>query len=406
MADSLFDVVVIGGGILGLSIARQLLRERPELRLAILEKEPTLAAHQTGHNSGVIHAGIYYRPGSLKAKFCVEGKLQLLQFCDEHEIPVDGCGKVIIATQPQDLPRLAELERRGRANGVDQLELIGPERLAEIEPHAQGIKALYSPTTCIVDYKRVAAEYAKEVEALGGVVMTCRPLTNIEKRSGSVILQTPLGDVRSRFLLNCAGVYADRIAVMAGQRLPYQIIPFRGEYYGLTSEASRLLKGLIYPVANPAFPFLGVHLTRTIAGEVEAGPNAVLALSREAYRRGQFSMRDCWDLLRYPGFWKMAGRYWKVGCYELYRSWRRKVFLRDLQRLMPILQESDLVPGGAGIRAQVVLRNGTMCDDFALLESSWSLHLLNAPSPGATASLMIGSHLAAMALKSLDQLAK
>lgn len=406
MADGLFDVVVVGGGILGLSISRQLLRERPGLRLAILEKEKSLATHQTGHNSGVIHAGIYYRPGTLKAKFCVEGRGQLLQYCQERQIPVQQCGKVIVATQPQDLSRLVELERRGRANGVEQLELIGPERLAEVEPHAQGIKALYSPTTSIVDYRKVAAAYAKEIEEAGGQIMAGRPLTNIEKRSGSVTFQTPLGEVRSRFLLNCAGVYADRIAVMAGQRLPYQVIPFRGEYYTLSPNAGQLVNGLIYPVANPTFPFLGVHLTRTIAGQVEAGPNAVLALSREGYRPGQFSLRDCWDLVRYPGFWAMVGRYWKVGCYELYRSKRPKVFLRDLQRLMPNLQENDLAPGGAGIRAQVVLRNGMLCDDFALLESSWALHLLNAPSPGATASLAIGSHLASLALKSLDRLAR
>lgn len=391
-----WDVVVIGGGILGLSTALQLLRKHPSLQIAVLEKEEKIARHQTGHNSGVIHSGIYYKPGSLKAKNCMAGVAQLLSFCNEHDIPYDLCGKVIVATSEEELPRLEELERRGKANGVEGLEMIGPERLKEIEPAVFGIKALYSPKTGIIDYVKVASVYASEIQRLGGVILTSQRVKKIVRRAPlEHIITTGNQEFLTHTLINCAGFHADRIAHLTEPSVsPKQIIPFRGEYFELVPEKRSLIKGLVYPVPDPKFPFLGVHLSRTIDGLVEAGPNAVLALSREGYTKTSISLRDCWDIISYGGFWMMAARYWNVGLYEFYRSYSKKAFLKSLQRLVPSLESGDLVPTTAGVRSQVITREGTMVDDFMLIERPGIIHVLNAPSPAATASLAIGNHIA------------
>jgi len=392
-----YDIVVIGGGIVGLATAMSLQELRPTLRLAVVEAEDRIAAHQTGHNSGVVHTGIYYRPGTLKARYCVEGAKALLDFCDERSIPYERCGKVIVATQPADLPRLEELERRGNANGVEGLEMIGNDRLREIEPHARGLKALYSPNTAIVDYRQVALGYADLVRERGGEIYLSSPVRRIVKRSGVAIVRAGDRELRTKLVISCAGTYGDQMAAMTGCSLPYRVLPFRGEYYTLKPEKASYVRGLIYPVPNPAFPFLGIHLTRMIGGKVEAGPNAVLSLSRRGYRRGDFDVADAWQILSYRGFWSFAGHYWKQGCIELARSYRKSLFLRDVRRLVPGIEEVDLSPGGAGVRAQVVTREGRLCDDFAIVRNEWSIHLLNAPSPAATAALRIGRKLAELA---------
>lgn len=393
-----WNVVIIGAGILGLSTALQLLNQHPHLQIAILEKETEIAKHQTGHNSGVIHSGIYYKPGSLKAQNCTNGIHKLLAFCDKHDIRYNLCGKVIVATSPDELPRLEELEKRGKANGVEGLEMIGPERLKEIEPAVVGIKALYSPKTGIVDYVKVAQAYAAEIQRLGGVILTSQCVQCIKiGEKNSHIITTQHQEFCTHTLINCAGFYADRIAHMTEPDVsPKQIIPFRGEYYELVPNKRDLIKGLIYPVPDPKFPFLGVHLSRTIDGLVEAGPNAVLALSREGYTKTSIRLKDCWDILTYKGFWKMAARYWDVGVYEFYRSFSKRAFLKSLQRLVPELQSKDLVPTIAGVRSQVITQDGRMVDDFLLVERPGLIHVLNAPSPAATASLAIGGYIASL----------
>lgn len=391
-----WDVIIIGAGILGLSTALQLLNEHSHLQIAVLEKEHVIAKHQTGHNSGVIHSGIYYKPGSLKANNCMIGVKKLLDFCDKYSIRYEICGKVIVATDKSELPRLEELQRRGTANGVKGLEMIGPERLKEIEPAVAGIQALYSPHTGIIDYIKVAEAYAEEFKRLGGVLLTGQRVENIRSEgNGTHVVITQHQEFTTNMLINCAGFYADRIANMSEPTVsPKQIIPFRGEYYELIPDKRPLIKGLIYPVPDPKFPFLGVHLSRTIDGLVEAGPNAVLALSREGYTKTAINLKDCWDIFTYKGFWKMAARYWDVGLYEMYRSYSKKAFLRSLQRLVPSLQSNDLIPTTAGVRSQVITGEGKMVDDFLLIEKPGVIHVLNAPSPAATASLAIGTYIA------------
>lgn len=388
-----WDVVIIGAGILGLSTALQLINQHPHLQIVVLEKEAAIAKHQTGHNSGVIHSGVYYKPGSLKAQNCIAGVRQLLAFCDRHHIAYELCGKVIIATTEAEIPRLEELARRGNTNGVGQLEIIGPERLKEIEPAAVGIKALYSPQTGIVDYVQVAHAYAAEFQRLGGVVLTSQCVHSIRRLAqGAHLLISQHQEFTTDMLINCAGLHADRLAHLAEPSInPKQIIPFRGEYYELVPEKRALIKGLIYPVPDPKFPFLGVHLSRTIDGLVEAGPNAVLALSREGYTKSTIRLKDCWDIISYQGFWKMAARYWDVGFYELYRSYSKTAFLKSLQKLVPCLQNQDLIPSASGVRSQIITSEGKMIDDFMLAEKPGAIHVLNAPSPAATASLAIGN---------------
>ena len=397
MESQQYDVAIVGGGIIGLSTAMHLTQRNSDLRVAVLEKEAELATHQTGHNSGVIHSGIYYRPGSHKANFCVAGVRKLIQFCDENEIEYEQCGKVIVATDESELGRLDNLYERGVANGVEGLEVIGPERLREIEPHAAGIKALWSPATGIADYPKVAQTYANKFAHAGGDIFTEAPLQRIDKKGDTLALQTPKGTVQARHMINCAGLYADRVAAMIEDRVDVRIVPFRGEYYTLKPESHHLVSGLIYPVPDPRFPFLGVHYTRNIWGSVEAGPNAVLALSREGYRKRDLNLGETMGTLTYPGFWKMTSRHWRTGLSEMRRSYSKKIFLRDLQRLLPDIREEDLAPGGSGVRAQAVDRNGGLLDDFSIIQGRQAVHVLNAPSPGATSSLAIGEHISTLA---------
>ena len=393
-----YDVVIVGGGIVGLSTAMQLKSDRfPNWRVAVVEKESTLASHQTGHNSGVIHSGIYYRPDSQKARFCIAGVQALLRFCEENEIEYQQCGKVIVATGKEELNRLQALYQRGTANGVQGLEMIGPERLKEIEPHAAGMQALWAPGTGIIDYKKVTTAYADRFQQHGGDVFTSATVRKITRYSDSVVLETANGTLKTKHVINCAGLYADRVAEMMGEHLDIRIIPFRGEYFTLRPERHHLVNGLIYPVPDPRFPFLGVHYTRTIHGQVEAGPNAVLALGREGYRKSDWNIGESWGTFTFPGFWKMSAENWRVGLSEVRRSYSKKRFVSDLQRLLPEIQEEDLAPGGSGVRAQAVARNGALLDDFNILRGREAIHVLNAPSPGATSSLAIGAHIVDLA---------
>lgn len=388
------DLAVIGGGIVGLATTLALKERYPERSFVVLEKEAGVARHQTGHNSGVVHSGIYYRPGSLKAKLCVEGVRLLRAFCEEHGLTYDRCGKVIVATEERELPGLEELFRRGNENGVPGLELIGPERLRELEPHAAGLRAIHSPNTAIVDYAEVAAKMAELLRQRDVALWTGAEVTRIDA-GREVRLHTSRGEVRARYLVNCAGLYADKVARMAGVTPEVRIVPFRGEYYLLRRDRRELVRGLIYPVPDPAMPFLGVHLTKTVHGEVEAGPNAVLAFAREGYRLTKVDLEELWDALSYQGFWRLAGRYWRTGAYEYYRSFSKGAFVASLQRLVPEIRDEDVNRGGAGVRAQALGRDGKPVDDFVVVERENALHVLNAPSPAATASLAIGRYLAA-----------
>ena len=399
MESNQYDIAIIGGGILGLSTAMQLMERAPNWRVAVIEKEAQLATHQTGHNSGVMHSGIYYRPGSHKAQFCVAGLNNMVKFCDENEIEYQQCGKVIVALNESELGRLQDLFERGTANGVPDLEIVGPERLKEIEPHTVGMRALWAPHTGIVDFTKVAAAFANKFQQAGGDIFTGAAVKKVTNMTGSVALETTKGTLQAKHLINCAGLYADKVATMTGEKLGVKIIPFRGEYYTLRPESHHLVSGLIYPVPDPQFPFLGVHFTRNIKGHVEAGPNAVMALRREGYRKRDFSLGESMANLAYPGFWKMAAKYWKIGMGEVYRAFNKRVFLHDLQRLIPEIRNSDLDSGGSGVRAQAVARDGSLLDDFSIIQERDAIHVLNAPSPGATSSLAIGDHIAGLAVE-------
>ncbi|NIQ83613.1 MAG: L-2-hydroxyglutarate oxidase [Acidobacteria bacterium] len=391
MPTRVFDSAVIGGGILGLATARAV-----GGAVVVLEAEDTLAAHQTGHNSGVIHSGLYYKPGSLKADNCARGREAMYAFCEEHEIPNERCGKLVVATSTRERPWLEELERRGKANGLSGLKRLDADELREYEPHVAGVAGLHVPDTGIVDFGRVSEAIADDVRRQGGEIRTGARLIGFRRKGGLLALETTAGDFRARNLINCAGLQSDRVARLCGVQPSVRIVPFRGEYYRLERGKTSLVRNLIYPVPDPSFPFLGVHFTRMIDGGVEAGPNAVWALKREGYTRTSFSAADTASALTWPGFWKMAGRHWRTGCGELWRSWNKAAFVRALQRLVPEVRGTDLAPHGAGVRAQAVARDGSLLDDFAIERAENQLHVLNAPSPGATASLAIGETLAGM----------
>jgi L-2-hydroxyglutarate oxidase LhgO len=390
MSKRPWDVIIIGAGIVGLATARELLIRYPHLRLAVLEKDRQIAGQQTGHNSGVMHAGIYYKPGSLKATLCTTGVRMLFDYCEAHGIAVDRCGKLIVATNEDELPRLDDLYARGQANGVPGLERIGPERLREIEPHAAGVAAVYSPNTAIVDFRQVARAYAADVRKAGGAVVTDCEVTGIRVLpDGTIRLRTTRGGLTARSLISCGGLQSDQLAIMAGAPRDVQIVPFRGDYYVLRPEKRYLCRGLIYPVPDPALPFLGVHFTKRIDGEVWAGPNAVLAFAREGYRRVDVNIPELAGLVTYPGFWRMAREYWRVGVDEMYRDFVKSAFVRALQRYVPELDSRDVVPGPAGVRAQAVTAGGVLADDFLVYAADNMVHVRNAPSPAATSSLAI-----------------
>ena len=397
-----FDVTIVGGGIVGLATALRLQQRRPALTIAILEKEPELATHQTGHNSGVLHAGLYYQPGSLKARLCRDGKTQMEAFAEAHDIPIDHCGKLVVAADPSELARLDALRDRAVANGVPGLEVVDRERIRELEPHAAGIRGLWSPRTGVIDFRRVALAMADELRAGGAEIRTGHTVSAIDVRPSEVVVTTGRGDVTSRLVVTCAGLQADRVAALSGDTGGPSIVPFRGDYYTLSPQASGLVRGLIYPVPDPRFPFLGVHLTKRIDGSVIAGPNAVLAFAREGYRRRDVDARDLVAALTDRGFLRLAGRYLPTGIAEMWRDWSKSAFVQQLQRYVPELRPDQVTFGPSGVRAQALARNGTLVDDFAFSGGPRVLHVRNAPSPAATSSLAIGSVLADEAFQRLD----
>ncbi|MGA2019279.1 MAG: L-2-hydroxyglutarate oxidase [Candidatus Sulfotelmatobacter sp.] len=401
MTDSRYNAIIVGGGIVGLAVALEITRRFPRVRLLLLEKEDGVGRHQSGHNSGVIHSGVYYKPGSLKAKLCVTGAAAMVEFCREHGIPHQVCGKVIVATHEEEFPRLEELRRRGEANGLTGLRSIGPEELRQIEPHASGLRALVVPSTGITDYAAVCDKYAELIIGGGGTILTSHAVIGLRRSTDEIVVETNRGAFSSRALINCAGLFSDRISRMAGDDPQVMIVPFRGEYYDLIPERSSLVRALIYLVPDPRFPFLGVHFTRRVNGSVDAGPNAVLAFRREGYRRTDFNLRDLASALAFPGFWRMGAKNWRSGLDEFHRSFSKTAFVRALQRLVPQVQNADLVPGGSGVRAQAVTREGALVDDFKFVPSGRMLHVLNVPSPAATASLVIGRAIVDMAAATL-----
>jgi len=386
------SLVVVGGGIVGLATAMEWSARYPDLPVVVLEKEREIASHQTGHNSGVIHSGIYYKSGSLKAQLCVAGVALLERFCEEHGVPFESCGKLIVATSNEELPRLEELFRRGVGNGLQGLRMLGREEIREYEPHVAGVRGIHVPVTGIVDYARVAKAYAAVILARGGEIYCSSEARAIRRSGNETVVETNSGEIETAFLVNCGGLHSDRLSRMAGAKLDLTIVPFRGEYYDLAKDKELLVRGLIYPVPDPRFPFLGVHFTRRIGGGVEAGPNAVLALAREGYNKQSFRAKDVLGYATFPGFWIMAAKYGKVGVEEYYRSWSKRAFVRSLQKLVPEITEADLVPGGSGVRAQALSRSGKLIDDFSFAYAEGVLHVCNVPSPAATASLAIAKY--------------
>jgi L-2-hydroxyglutarate oxidase len=385
----IYDFVIIGGGIVGLATGMTLGQRYPKASIVILEKEPVWARHQTGHNSGVIHSGIYYKPGSFKAQFARAGNRSMAEFCQEHGIEHDICGKVIVATEPAELPLLEQLYQRGRANQL-AIRKLSAEALKEIEPHVRGLAGLHVPSTGIVNYSQVAATYARIVQEQGGELRLSTRVEHIQSGGDTLTIDTDHGALQARFMINCAGLHSDRVAKLGQARIDMRIIPFRGEYYELVPEKRYLVKHLIYPVPNPNFPFLGVHFTRMIDGGIHAGPNAVLSLKREGYKKTDFNLRDSIDILTYPAFWKLARKNMAEGVKEMIRSASKAAFVRSLQRLIPEIQAEDIVPAHAGVRAQALKSDGALVDDFMIVPGPNALHICNAPSPAATASLEIG----------------
>jgi len=396
------DVIVIGGGLVGLSTAMHLQALQPRLAITLIEKDAQLAAQQSGHNSGVIHAGIYYEPGSLKARFCVEGHHALIEFCIQHGIPVLRCGKVIVANTEKEIDRLERLLDRGTDNGVQDLRIVGQRELRKIEPHVKGVRAIHAPHSAVVDYKKIAAAYAAIFKAAGGSVRLATEFLSARQIGGQGRVATTSGAIETRLIINCGGLHADVIAKKMGTRPRLRIIPFRGEYFKLRNDSRHLVRGLVYPVPNPKLPFLDVHLTPSVDGSIEAGPNAVLATKREGYSWRDFEIKDVASTLSYGGFWWLVGRYWLPGIAEINRSLRKSVFVKCLQRLLPDITEDDLIRSGAGVRAQAVDGRGRLIDDFQIEEAPGAIHVLNAPSPAATSSLMIGRYIAKKAELRVD----
>jgi len=392
-ADWRGDIVVIGAGIVGLATAREILRRQPGTKLVVLEKEAQIGLHQTGHNSGVIHTGIYYKPGTLKARLCVAGAAELIRYCDEKAIPYRLCGKLIVATEESELPRLAELERRATANGCQGIRMVEADGIREIEPHCRGIRALWSPMTGIVDYGVVAYNYSCDIQATGGEICLNRSVTGISKSADGSIIHTNRGDFVAKQVIACAGIYSDRVARMTGAAASPLIAPFRGDYYVLRPERRDLIRTNIYPVPDPQFPFLGVHFTPRINGDIWLGPNAVLAFSREGYRFRDINLRDMARLFASRGFLKFGRKHWRTGMDEMARDLSKKRFLASLQRYVPDLTKDDLVPGPSGVRAQALTSAGEMVDDFVIDQQEGILHVRNAPSPAATSSLQIGKYI-------------
>jgi L-2-hydroxyglutarate oxidase len=387
------DIAIIGAGIVGLATALELINRFPGISLSVIEKEMTVASHQTGHNSGVIHSGIYYKPGSLKARLCIEGARKLVNFCEEHAVPYEICGKVIVATDAKELARLDELYRRGNENGLRGIRMLTATEIRDIEPHAAGIRGIRIPDTGIVDYGKVAEKYAELITTRGGAILLSHEVKSLHRAGGTTIVETTGGTIAAKLAINCAGLQSDRISRMADAKLNLTIMPFRGEYYDIIPAKHHYVKGLIYPVPDPKFPFLGVHFTRRIGDGVEAGPNAVLALKREGYSKSSFDAGDILEYAMFPGFWIMAAKNWTMSVSEYYRSWNKSAFLRALQRLIPELTAEDLIPGGSGVRAQALSMNGKLIDDFHFVYTEGMVHVCNVPSPAATASLAIGKYI-------------
>ncbi len=399
MADHEVDLLVIGAGIVGLATALEITRRFPDMHIAVVEKEGRVAAHQTGHNSGVIHSGLYYRTGSLKARNCVAGAASMKRFCRDHGIPFEECGKLVVATSQEEVPRLEQLHQRGIANGVPGLRMLQRDEFRQIEPHCEGLAALHVPSTGIVDYTVVAQKYAELIQQAGGAIVFNAKVVGLREDGSTNIVETIAGTFRARYVINCAGLYSDTLTRMAGVKTNLEIIPFRGEYYEIRPERRSLVRNLIYPVPDPRFPFLGVHFTRRVNGSVEAGPNALLAFRREGYTGTAPDLTEAMETLRFSGFWKMAKKYWRMGMAEQYRSWVKSAFTKALQKMVPELQESDLAQGGSGVRAQAVDANGNLLDDFYFVHSTHMIHVCNVPSPAATASLEIGKEIVEMMAK-------
>jgi len=390
---SSFDVAIIGAGIVGLATGLELCTRFPNISVAVIDKEGSVAAHQTSHNSGVIHSGIYYKPGSLKARLCVRGAEEMVRFCQEHGISHEIPGKVIVATDAAEIPRLEELYRRGRENGLAGLRMISSAEIRELEPHAAGIRGIHVPGTGIVDYGKVAEKFADLISRQGGQMFLSHEVVGLRPSAGRTTIETTQGEITAKLVINCAGLQSDKISRLANARLDLQIVPFRGEYYEIAPLKRHYLRGLIYPVPDPRFPFLGVHFTRRIDGAVEAGPNAVLALKREGYLKRSFAPGDVKELATFPGFWLMAAKYWQTSLGEYYRSWSKAAFVHALQRLVPDITAKDLAPGGSGVRAQALDRSGKLIDDFYFAYTEGMVHVCNVPSPAATASLAIGRYI-------------
>ncbi|MGD1893188.1 MAG: L-2-hydroxyglutarate oxidase [Cyclobacteriaceae bacterium] len=398
-----YDIVIIGGGIVVLATALKIKEQQPQLKLAVLDKEKQVAAHQTGHNSGVIHSGVYYKPGSLKAKNCVRGYDMLIEFCDQHEISYELCGKVIVATNPKEQPQLDTIQSRGKANGLTGLKRLAKEEIAKYEPHVNGLEAIFVPQTGIIDYKAVSQKYAKLMQEKDGKLFLDRKVLDIRTHVGGSTIITNHGTFTTRVVVNCAGLYSDKIASMMREDVNVKIVPFRGEYYELKEDKQYLVKNLIYPVPDPNFPFLGVHFTRMIQGGIEAGPNAVLAFRREGYTKTDVNFSELSETLRWPGFQKVARKYWQTGMGEMYRSFSKSAFTKALQHLIPDIREEDLIPGEAGVRAQACDREGGLLDDFKIMEDEYAVHVLNAPSPAATSSLSIGQTVSELVLQRFNK---